>query len=56
MSNRKDGTIYTGMTNNLERRVYEHKAKLCKSFTEKYNLTKLVYYEEVENVLSAIER
>ena len=44
------------MTNNLERRVYEHKQKLIKGFTEKYNLNKLVYYEETDDVVSAIER
>jgi putative endonuclease len=45
-----------GMTNNLERRVYEHKNKLIKGFTEKYNLNKLVYFEETEDVIAAITR
>ena len=44
------------MTNNLERRVYEHKNKLIKGFTEKYNLNKLVYFEETEDVIAAITR
>ncbi len=48
--------IYTGVTNNLERRLYEHKNKLVKGFTEKYNINKLVYYDYTTDVLSAIER
>ena len=49
-------TLYVGVTNNLVRRLYEHKHKLVKGFTEKYNLTYLVYYDETTNVISAIER
>jgi putative endonuclease len=48
--------LYIGVTNNLARRVYEHKHKLVKGFTEKYNCTKLVYFEETNDVLSAITR
>jgi len=48
-------TIYTGVTNNLERRVYEHKSKLVEGFTSKYGLTKLVYYEATSDVRAAIE-
>jgi len=44
------------MTNNLERRVYEHKNKMIKGFTEKYNLNKLVYFEDTEDVVAAITR
>jgi len=52
----KSKTLYTGVTDNLERRVYEHKNKLVEGFTKRYNITKLVYYEETNNVQSAIER
>lgn len=49
-------TLYTGVTNNLHRRVYEHKNKLIEGFTKKYNITKLVYFEETDDVSSAIAR
>ena len=49
-------TLYTGVTNNLERRVYEHKQKLIPGFTKKYNLTMLVYFEVTHNIHSAIHR
>ncbi len=52
----KSKTLYTGVTDNLERRVYEHKNKLVEGFTKRYNITKLVYYEETNNVQIAIER
>ncbi|MBU2008984.1 MAG: GIY-YIG nuclease family protein [Chloroflexi bacterium] len=55
MSNRSK-TLYTGVTNDLQRRVYEHKQKLVKGFTEKYNMTMLVYYEMTPEVGSAISR
>jgi putative endonuclease len=48
--------MYVWVTNNLERRSYEHKNKLIKGFTEKYNVNKLVYFEETYEVTSAIER
>ncbi|MBT7737172.1 MAG: GIY-YIG nuclease family protein, partial [Candidatus Marinimicrobia bacterium] len=47
--------IYTGMTNNLFRRVYEHKMKLFKGFSKKYNTYKLVWYDETDDVTAAIE-
>ena len=50
------GTLYTGVTNDLERRVYEHKQGLGSQFTKKYNVSKLVYYEATDDVLSAIAR
>ncbi len=49
-------TLYIGMTNNLERRVYEHKHKLHAGFTRKYNITRLVYMEMYPDPLSAIGR
>jgi len=55
MTNRSR-TLYTGVTNNLERRVYEHKRRLVDGFTKKYNLTRLVYYEESSDILAAIRR
>ena len=50
------GTLYTGMTNNLRRRVYQHKNKLIEGFTKKYNVTRLVYYEVYHDVRDAIGR
>ncbi len=47
-------TLYVGMTNNLQRRVYQHKHKLVEGFTSRYNITRLVYFEETGNVLEAI--
>jgi putative endonuclease len=49
-------TLYTGVTNNLTRRIYEHQQKLIPGFTQKYNITKLVYFEETSNVNAAITR
>jgi len=50
------GTLYTGVTNNLERRVYEHKHKLIPGFTLNYNITRLVYFESGPDIDSAIQR
>jgi putative endonuclease len=50
----KSKTLYTGMTNDLLRRVYEHKHKLIDGFTKKYNITKLVYFDETSDVNEAI--
>ena len=48
--------LYTGVTNKLERRIYEHKHGAVEGFTKKYNLTTLVYYETTDDVRSAIAR
>ena len=56
LANWNNKVIYIGVTNNLERRVYEHKNKLVDGFTKKYNINKLVYYEETADVKSAIQR
>jgi putative endonuclease len=50
------GTLYIWVTNNLERRISEHKNWLIEWFTKKYNCNKLVYFEETNNIISAIER
>ncbi len=49
-------TLYVGVTNNFERRIYEHKHKLKDGFTKKYNLTKLVYFEMFNDINDAINR
>ena len=56
MTNKGNTVLYTGVTNNLRRRVYEHKQKLTDGFTKKYNVVKLVYYEVFQDSLSAILR
>ncbi len=53
MSNKYNTTLYTGMTNNLKRRIKEHKTKHFKGFTSKYNVTKLVYFDTTEDMPSA---
>jgi putative endonuclease len=50
------GTLYVGMTNDLQRRVWQHKQKLVHGFTKRYNITRLVYYEETPDVKAAIAR
>lgn len=56
MTNKKRGRFYIGVTNNLIRRAYEHRNKLIDGFTKRYNLTKLVYFEEISGQIEAIER
>lgn len=56
ITNKYNTTLYIGVTNNLPRRIYEHKHKLVEGFSSKYNLDKLVYYEYTESVESAILR
>ena len=52
----KSGTLYIGVTNNLERRIYEHKNKLIEGFSKKYECTKLIYFEQGNDIAFAIER
>lgn len=56
LTNKSNNVLYTGVTNDLVRRIYEHKNKLIKGFTSKYNSNKLVYYEQIEEIVKAIER
>ena len=49
-------TLYVGVTNDLVRRLYEHKAKLIDGFTKRYNISMLVYFESTPDVVAAIER
>jgi putative endonuclease len=56
LTNWNNKVMYVGMTNDLLRRVYEHKTKVVKGFTEKYNVNKLVYFEETPDVRAAIAR
>ena len=56
MCNSSNAVLYTGVTNNLERRVLEHKEKINRGFTTKYNCTKLVYFEKYTSPMEAIKR
>ena len=56
MTNKNNTVLYTGMTNDLARRVWEHKEKQIKGFTSRYNITKLVYYEIFSTAYDAISR
>jgi putative endonuclease len=56
MTNRRDGTLYIGVTNNLVRRVWEHREGIGSSFVRRYNLTRLVYFEHHEDIRNAIQR
>ena len=56
LTNWNNRVLYTGVTNNLERRVYEHKQKLVKGFTEKYHVNKLVFFEQTGDIRSALNR
>lgn len=56
LTNKHNTTFYIGVTNDLSRRIENHKSKVVKGFTEKYNLEKLVYYEIFEEAYSAISR
>ena len=56
MTNRARGTLYVGVTNNLEARTYEHATGTGSAFTKKHKLTQLVYYEEFNDIRNAINR
>jgi len=56
ITNRINSVFYIGITNDMERRILEHKEKLVKGFSSKYNLNKLVYYESCTNSIDAIRR
>ena len=56
LTNKTNKVLYTGITNNLKRRIYEHKNGLVDGFTKKYNVHKLVYYDYTIDVRSAISR
>jgi putative endonuclease len=56
VTNDHNTVLYTGVTNDLKRRVYEHESELVEGFTKRYNLTKLVYYEVCESIEGAIGR
>jgi putative endonuclease len=56
MTNKNNSVLYTGVTNDLKRRVFEHKNKLLEGFTKKYNIYKLVFYEVYDDINDAIVR
>lgn len=56
MASKRNGTLYIGVTNDLIRRVYAHKNNVVEGFTRKYRVHKLVYWEQLDNVESAIQR
>jgi putative endonuclease len=56
LANKKNGTLYVGVTNNLLKRVYEHRNDLIKGFTKKYQVHRLVYYERTNGIEDALNR
>ena len=56
LTNKPNGTLYTGVTSDLPGRIWQHKNKITKGFSEKYNLTRLVYFELFEDMYEAISR
>ena len=56
LSNKRNGTLYVGVTSNLVKRIFEHKEKVVNGFSAKYNLVLLVYYEEWWSIEEAIQR
>ena len=56
MTNKNDNVFYSGVSSDLKKRVYEHKEKLHEGFSNRYNLTKLIYFEAFESIEEAIQR
>ena len=56
LASKKNGTLYIGTTSNLIKRIWEHKNEVIKGFTERYNVDRLVYYEQYDTPVGAIER
>ena len=56
LANKRNGTLYIGVTSNLVKRIYEHKNNIIEGFSKKYNIHKLVYYEITDDIESAIRR
>ncbi len=55
LASKKNGTLYTGVTSNLERRMYEHKHHLLDGFTSRYDVTRLVWFVQGDDIVSAVE-
>jgi putative endonuclease len=56
LTNRTNGTLYTGVTGDLPKRIWQHRNRISKGFSAKYNLTRLVYFELAEDMYQAISR
>ena len=56
LCSKRNGTLYIGVTNDLSRRIFEHRNKLVPGFTSRYDVTRLVWYESYENVNEALQR
>jgi putative endonuclease len=56
LASKRNGTLYTGVTSDLPKRIYQHKEKMFSGFTDKYNVKFLVYYEVYDDILDAIAR
>ncbi len=56
LTNQRNGTLYIGVTGNLKKRIWEHKKKIVGGFTKKYNTDRLIYFEQTEDVKSALLR
>jgi len=56
MSNKRDGTLYIGVTSNLSRRIWEHREKIVEGFTARCGLDRLVYYESFDDIRDALQR